>query len=197
MDTTKSKLELFYPIYPMVITQGFGENAVPFYKKMGMLGHNGIDFWALTNTPIRAAHDGVVTFAGEDGSAGLGIVIRTNMPFEYNASSAYFKTIYWHLKSFAVKANTPVLAGDIIGYADNTGMSTGSHLHFGIKPVAQGEQDWAWYNIEQNNGYFGAINPTPYWNRLYAKDAQTILSILNQQISLLTKVVELYRLMIK
>jgi murein DD-endopeptidase MepM/ murein hydrolase activator NlpD len=72
-----SKLELFYPLDTILVTQGFGENLHPLYASLGMLGHNGIDFCAMNGTPIRAAHDGIVTFAGEDGSAGLGSVLRT------------------------------------------------------------------------------------------------------------------------
>lgn len=191
-----SKLELFWPIDSISVTQEFGENANPLYKQLGMPGHNGIDFFAIDGTIVRAAHDGIVTFAGEDGTGGLGVVIRTNEPLEYKDGTAYYKTIYWHLKGFAVKANTSVKAGDIIGYADNTGQSTGSHLHFGLKPMAQGENQWVWYNIEQNNGYMGAIDPVPYLNYICAKDAQTIFSILNQEISALTKLVELYKLLL-
>lgn len=77
---------------------------------------------------------------------------------------AYAKSIYWHLQkgSIVVTASQKVKAGDLIALADNTGMSTGSHLHFGLKPVKKGEADWQWYNIEQTNGVNGAIDPLPY-----------------------------------
>jgi murein DD-endopeptidase MepM/ murein hydrolase activator NlpD len=160
------QLKLSYPLEKVIITQRFGENQVDFYKKMGLLGHNGIDFHAIDGTPVYATHDGEITFAGEDGSAGLGVVIRTNTKYEYNNEAVFFKTIYWHLKtgSIVVKVNQQVKAGDLIGLADNTGMSTGSHLHFGLKPVKQGEQAWSWFNLEQNNGYGGAIDPLPYFD---------------------------------
>ena len=50
----------------------------------------------------------------------------------------------------------------MIALADNTGASSGSHLHFSLKPVQQGEQPWQWYNTEQKNGYNGSINPETY-----------------------------------
>ena len=123
-----------------------------------------MDFQANDGDVILAAHDGIVTFTGEDGSGGLGVVIRTKDQFEYKDGQSYFKTIYWHIKAgtFMVHPNDEVKSGQPIAQADNTGMSTGTHLHWGLKPVYQGEQDWQWYNLEQDNGYNGAIDPEPY-----------------------------------
>ena len=73
-----------------------------------------------------------------------------------------------------VKPGQLVKAGDIIGYADNTGASTGDHLHFGIKPVYKGEKDWEWWNAEQENGFKGAIDPDPFFNGKFAKDVAVI-----------------------
>lgn len=192
-----SKLELYYPVKKpdLIWNQFFGENMVGLYKQMGLKGHNGIDFYALDGYPVYAAHDGEVTFSGEDGSAGLGVVIRTLEPKEYGQDKVYFKTIYWHLKrgSIKVKAGSFVKAGDIIAEADNTGASSGSHLHFGLKPIMQGESDWTWYNLEQNNGYMGAIDPKPYFNGVFAQDVQVhgllekIVGILNEVVNLLAK----------
>jgi murein DD-endopeptidase MepM/ murein hydrolase activator NlpD len=170
-----NKFEWHRPIKPTKVNQPFGANANPFYKEMGMLGHNGIDYSAYHGQIVRAAHEGVVTFAGEDGSGGTGVVIRTNALFEYKDTETHFKTIYWHLiPQIPVKVGTQVKIGDIIGYADNTGMSTGTHLHFGLKPLQKGEQDWQWYNLEQDNGYKGAIDPRPYFSGLYAEDFRNI-----------------------
>lgn len=159
-----SKLKLQYPTQPYKINQKFGENFNGFYKQLGMDGHNGLDLYALDGDNIYAAHDGVVTQTGADGSGGLGVVIRTHDKFEYKGEEVYFKTLYWHLQtnSFKVKPGDHVKAGQVIALADNTGMSTGSHLHFGLKPQYAGEADWQWSNVEQNNGFFGAIDPEPY-----------------------------------
>ena len=172
------KLELYYPVKKHYVGQRFGANQVPFYKEMGMPGHNGMDIVAQDGKIVRASHDGIVTFAGDDGSAGLGIVIRTLKPFEYEGKEVFFKTIYWHLKvgGIKVKASQQVKAGDIIALADNTGRSTGSHLHFALKPIKQGEAEWMWENIEQNNGYKGAIDPEPYFIGKYAEDIGSIIT---------------------
>ena len=179
------KLELFYPIKPFTITQGFGRNDVFDYTKICsqgqcLIGHNGVDcirgfvkgkFYETEGCYVRASHDGIVTYAGIDGKEGYGIVLRTKEPFDYNGSLTFFKTVYWHMKPpFHVVVGQEVFVGDILGEADNTGLSTGSHLHFGLKPIAQGENEWSWFNLEQNNGYFGAINPALFFNGKYAFD---------------------------
>lgn len=172
------KLELFYPLKnPFFVSQKFGENLVPLYRNLGMLGHNGWDIVGQYGQIIRAAHDGIVTFTGEDGSAGLGVVIRTEDERDYKDGKAFFKTIYWHCEpnSFLVKPGDKVRVGDAIARCDTTGLAQGSHLHFGLKPMKQGEADWEWYNIEQNSGYFGAIDPAPYWSKLYAEDMRSML----------------------
>ncbi len=150
---------------PVIFNQRFGQNLNPFYKQLGLSGHNGVDLSCADGDIVCAAHDGIVTFTGEDGSGGLGVVIRTKEPFGYDGGEAFIKSIYWHLEkgSIMVHSSDEVKAGDPIARADNTGMSTGTHLHFGIKPVAQGEQEWQWWNVEQQNGYGGAIDPEPYF----------------------------------
>lgn len=161
------KLKLSYPLEKVHIFQRFGENQLAVYKtQLGLNGHNGIDFQAPHGTPVYACHDGEVTYAGVDGSGGLTIVIKTLQPFEYKDGESYFKTIYCHLAtgSMLVKAGDKVVGKQKIAEADNTGLSTGDHLHFGCKPITQGEQDWQWFNLEKDNGYNGAIDPLPYFD---------------------------------
>lgn len=182
-------LTLHYPVKPWQVTQSFGGNG-EWYRKNGIniKGHNGIDAVAPNGTPVRASHDGEVTFTGEDGSGGLGVVIRTNERFTYEGKQKYFKTIYWHLlpNSFAVKPGQMVKAGQLIGLADNTGFSTGSHLHFSLKPIESGEPKGVWYNVKQDNGYMGAIDPTPFFSGVHAQDV-LYKSLLEQLIDVYKK----------
>lgn len=167
------KLTLKYPVSPVFFNQKFGENANPIYAQQGLPGHNGIDFRAYHGQPVYATHDGLASFQIDD-HGGHGVVIITNEQFDYLDGQSYFKTISWHLcdglkepkfqSPIADKTGfTAVKCGDLIGYADNTGESTGDHVHFGLKPVAQGENWGTWYNVAQQNGYNGAIDPMPYF----------------------------------
>lgn len=174
------KLELYYPVKPLSINQKFGQNNIPLYKEQGLPGHNGMDFMAKHGQPIYASHDGYASFQ-IDGSGGHGVVIITKDQYDYQGVPTYFKTIYWHMCDGLKepKYQSPIAdktgfvfvkTGDLIGYADNTGASTGDHLHYGLKPVGKGEAWGTWYNTEQNNGYNGAIDPEPYLNGKFAED---------------------------
>lgn len=156
-----------YPLTDININQYFGEKD-PAYTNLGMLGHNGIDFRASMDTPVYACHDGIANYQ-TDADGGNGVVIIN--------PEGKFKSIYWHFPNSGeqpkfkspIEGNIdfPVKEGDLIGYSGSSGLSTGPHLHFGIKLVAQGESNGAWYNTDQQNGYFGAVDPLPFLPILY------------------------------
>lgn len=85
--------------------------------------HKGVDFAAVTGTPIRAAGDGVIDFAGVQGGYGNIVVIK-----HWNN----YSTAYAHMSRFAsgIRKGVKVNQGDLIGYVGSTGWSTGPHLHY-------------------------------------------------------------------
>ncbi|MGE3692921.1 MAG: M23 family metallopeptidase [Novosphingobium sp.] len=101
------------------ITSGFGMRFHPILRYARM--HSGVDFGAAWGSPIHAASDGVVSYAGRHG--GHGNYVR----IEHGGGLA---TGYAHMSRFAVSPGTRVQAGQIIGYVGSTGLSTGPHLHF-------------------------------------------------------------------
>ena len=150
------KPKLFYPIKPFIVSQTFGEDYAFYKKQFGVNGHNGLDIRAPHGTPVYASHDGYAYY-GIDPSGGHGVVINGDG----------FKTIYWHFVNSTLepKYRSPiedgprtVKAGDLLGYADNTGVSTGSHLHYGFKFVDENGN-----TLNTNNGFLGAIDPTQYF----------------------------------
>lgn len=165
-------ISLFYPVKTFSVLQPFGVNG-QYYREHGIniAGHNGLDLLASHGQPVYAAHDGVC-YPEIDSSGGNGVVIRSLVPFAYNGEQVFMKSIYWHLMQADAVVHTGqhVRAGDLIGYADSTGFSTGDHLHFGLKPQKWDETNWTWYNTEQTNGYLGAVDAAPYFNGSYAQD---------------------------
>jgi len=160
----KVYLKRHFPLYKNALSQLFGENAIPWYKEHGMLGHNGIDVPCPPGTPIMSAHDGkVMQTVTKDNGGGLGVKVVTNDVFPYKDRLVHFWTVYWHFQRVDVRVGQQVKAGDILGLGDNTGISTGSHLHFGLLPCY--EQNNYYYKIEPHNGYFGYIDPLPYINQ--------------------------------
>lgn len=87
--------------------------------------HYGIDYAAPIGTPVQATADGIVTFAGWNGTSGRMIRLRHKNGYE---------TLYLHLQNFSpeIKAGAQVKAGDIIGYVGSSGESTGPHLDYRI-----------------------------------------------------------------
>lgn len=143
------EFKLFPPVKHIRITQPFGVNYVYFYQDLGLKAHNGVDLDIMNGCPIRAMHDGIVHTTEKDGYGGLYLELIT----EDGIKSRGYKTIYGHLKRFIASKGMEVKAGDIIAEGDNTGLSTGSHLHAGVKEV------WIGKTLNHDNGYFGALDP--------------------------------------
>jgi murein DD-endopeptidase MepM/ murein hydrolase activator NlpD len=87
--------------------------------------HLGIDYAAPVGTPVRAAAPGRVIVRAPSGGAGNMVMI---------AHDGGIQTAYMHLSKFAnIKVGDHVEAKTVIGYVGTTGLSTGPHLHFGVK----------------------------------------------------------------
>jgi len=88
-----------------------------------MRAHQGVDYAAPVGTPVRAAGDGRIRFAGLSG--GYGNLIEID-------HSQRIVTVYGHLSRFAhgVHSGNYVTQGTVIGYVGMTGLATGPHLHY-------------------------------------------------------------------
>lgn len=182
---------IYQPIKPYGVGQGFGEN-VEFYKNLTknwaspmLKGHNGIDTGAGNWQPCYASHSGWVDSISTEESRGLGVSITSNEPrfFKEVAGPHLYKTRYWHFAGINVKVGDKVQTGDLIGWCDSTGYSTGHHLHFELKPVIL--KNGQPVNVLQNNGYFGAVDPLPYMHDRFALNVKNTLKIAQEQMALL------------
>jgi murein DD-endopeptidase MepM/ murein hydrolase activator NlpD len=113
------------PISYSRISSGFS-----LHRKHPILGytraHQGVDYAAPTGTPIKAAGDGRVVFAGLKGGYGKCVVID---------HGGGYSTVYGHMSRFkkGVHAGTHVTQEQVIGFVGMTGLATGPHLHFEVR----------------------------------------------------------------
>ena len=87
--------------------------------------HNGVDFAAPPGTPVRAAGDGVVSWAGLNGEYGNHVAID---------HGEGMVTTYSHLRGIAtgLQVGERVRQGQVVGFVGQTGLATGPHLHFAL-----------------------------------------------------------------
>ena len=85
--------------------------------------HKGVDYAAPSGTPIRAAGDGRVHYAGNKSGYGKTIILK---------HGAIYSTLYAHLSRYktGIKQGQSIKQGQIIGYVGQTGLATGPHLHY-------------------------------------------------------------------
>ena len=104
-----------------VLTSRFGPRMHPILKVAKL--HKGTDWAAPVGTPVMAAFEGTILFAGDGGT--YGNLVKITHP-------GGLETRYAHLNAFqpGLKAGQAVKAGDQIGFIGTTGQSTGPHLHF-------------------------------------------------------------------
>ncbi|MBO5894866.1 MAG: M23 family metallopeptidase [Alistipes sp.] len=110
----RTKLKNVSSLYGMRVHPRYG------YWKM----HEGIDLSAPKGTPVYATGNAVVTRSSWQ--PGYGQLIELNHGFGY-------KTRYGHLSKRYVSPGDSVTRGQVIGEVGNTGVSSGSHLHYEVR----------------------------------------------------------------
>ena len=126
------------------ITSGYGLRVNPITRQPGQF-HGGIDVgiprtrWPASSNYngnpvyIRAADNGVVTFAGISGSLtyGYGRLIIIN--HGKGPDGKQIATVYAHCHTFLVAPGQEVARGQNIAVVGSTGSSTGPHLHYEVR----------------------------------------------------------------
>ena len=127
--------------------------------------HHGVEFINATGTPVHAAADGKIIFAGPDKEAvyspwagfyGNIVVIR---------HAEDFFTLYAHLSVLDVEEGQEVFVGQKIGEVGLTGSANGSHLHFEVR---RGDVE----------DYFSSLNPE-LWLMPKAREGALAISVVD------------------
>ena len=82
----------------------------------------------VNGQPVYATHDGTAVCAWDNTGYGILAIVTSDCIDN-------FRSFYGHFESCAIPegVEVPVRAGDMLGYLDSTGNSTGPHLHYEIK----------------------------------------------------------------
>ncbi len=115
--------KLSWPIPGTIhITEVFGMRHDPINGVWEM--HNGIDMSAPMSTTLLAPADGVVEYEGVFSGYGNMLMLQCGQ---------HMTLVFGHLKSFIAKKGQSVKRDQVIALTDNTGWSTGPHLHFEVR----------------------------------------------------------------
>ena len=189
----------YYPEGTM--TQDFGENPV-LYSRWGMKGHNGQDHVAPHGEPMYAIEDAKEVSVKNDPSGfGKHVRIRSINP----ENGVYRIWTYGHCSKIYVAGGQIVEAGEHIADMGNTGYVVsgaspfwehnpfaGTHLHLGMRLVKEDKKGWKYPHddmkikvMNYNNGYKGAVDPTPYLEQVsdeetYRQQLLTVVSLLRR-----------------
>lgn len=105
-----------------IITSYFGNRFHPVAKRYKF--HSGVDIANDKGTPIHAAGDGVISFAGRMGGYGNIVIINHENGYE---------SLYGHNSKLLVKEGQVIKKGEEIALMGTTGVSTGNHSHFEVR----------------------------------------------------------------
>lgn len=168
----------FRPVKPHRVNQKFGENSICVsiegekrvrncnglkppkgYKSLyGPKGHLGLDLMAKHSQPVYNAMDGVVYQIDTSAKSGLDVRVESEQ------GGRRFQHIYEHLLGYQPSVGQKISAGDLIGWADNTGYSSGDHLHFQINELIKGK--WV------------PVDPEPLLSTTHAQDIRSIQELI-------------------
>lgn len=110
---------------PAIITSPYGNRFHPVLHYWRM--HWGTDLSSYCGYPLYAAQAGNVEWGTYLDGYGNQVMLSHG-----NINGAFVQTSYAHMSEIVVSAGQHVNQGQLIGYAGNTGVSAGCHLHFEV-----------------------------------------------------------------
>ncbi len=119
--------------------------------------HSGTDWGMVTGTSLYAVANGTVYALREsvpnDDHSDTGNYLILN---HSGIAGRNYRSRYWHLAQNGVIPNSgdSVIKGQLVAYSDNTGNSTGPHLHYGISLLPSDVQTCPFYHGWWENDEF-------------------------------------------
>lgn len=135
--------KLFEGNFPVTQTYDANPQNYPMFTDPG---HEGVDYGTPNGTPVLAPFDGIIlrdTFNDKD--YGTFTVIWDD--------KQHCAVWYCHLQNITTALNQRVTKGQVVGHSNNTGHSTGPHLHINFV-----ETDPNGNRLNTNNGKQGFLN---------------------------------------
>lgn len=176
------------PITPFVLNQRFGENkaCLPIngghiincdghnppegYRSLyGDQGHLGIDLYSTHGQPVYCARDGIVMGIDTNPRSGLDVKVHSHH------EGRRYRHTYEHLLGYQPKLGDVLETGSLIGWADNTGYSSGDHLHFQVE---------RWENEQ-----WVAIDPLPLMDDIPAEKVPGLYKQLKELVAKLSDLI--------
>ncbi|QUL97957.1 MAG: peptidoglycan DD-metalloendopeptidase family protein [Candidatus Fermentithermobacillus carboniphilus] len=129
----KASLSMIRPVSGGWISSYYGNRLHPILNYYRW--HSGIDIAVDAGTPIKAAEDGTVIFAGMNGGYGNCVILD---------HGGGISTLYAHASRILVTKGQEVSKGQTIALVGSTGLSTGPHLHFEVRVNGQTQDPLKW-----------------------------------------------------
>lgn len=107
------------------VTSPYGYRVHPIYGYYGL--HDGIDFGVTCGQSLVASAAGTVINTYEDDVFGKRLFLNAGV-----INGKNLVLIYNHMSGYNVSQGQRVARGAVVGYAGDTGWSTGCHLHFTV-----------------------------------------------------------------
>lgn len=182
---------MYHPVSPFLISQRFGENRACIeiggtkvitcdgtrppkgYKSVyGDKGHLGVDLRAKHGQEVYCSQRGKISSIDTNPRTGLDVrIISVIGGIEY-------QHIYEHLQGYQHEVGTEVETGELIGWADNTGKSSGDHLH--------------WQLNEWDGKKWVPVDPLLYTVNLFARDVLPTMAKIREMVARLSDSVASY-----
>jgi murein DD-endopeptidase MepM/ murein hydrolase activator NlpD len=115
---------LLKPVATTCVSSPFGNRYLAAHPEANGL-HRGVDLPAPEGSPVWATAAGIVLRVQDKWPGGLEVLINHGT----------YISVYSHLASVSnrlIAGQTPITAGELVGYVGHTGQTYGSHLYFGI-----------------------------------------------------------------